>query len=61
MMVLFGQSLGKLFSLGNGSNLNFIAYLADGQSSGKPAGVSRSAIKADPSTPNTKRMSTFHF
>lgn len=34
-MVLFGQSLGKLFSLGNG-NLYFTVYQADGQSSGQP-------------------------
>lgn len=35
-MVLFGQNLGKFFSLGNGGNLYFTVYQADGQSSGQP-------------------------
>lgn len=35
-MVLFGQGLRKLFSLGNGGNLCFSSYQADGHSLGQP-------------------------
>lgn len=34
-MVLFGQGLGKLFSLGNGGNLYFSSYQTEGQSLGQ--------------------------
>lgn len=44
-MVLFGQGFRKLFSLGNGGNLCFSSYQADGQSLGQPDPVAAESLQ----------------